>query len=87
MRHKQLILALFAVASAALLSGCLVASHTANGKSHTDILGGMIVVEDAAFEKESPASFPLNTDYPPPGSDLSGDRVSLLWGLITYQNQ
>jgi hypothetical protein len=87
MRHKQLILALFAAASTALLSGCVVASHTANGKSHTDILGGMIVLEEGAFEKQPEAAFPLNTDYPPPGSDLSGDRVSLLWGLISYRNQ
>lgn len=87
MRQKQLILALIAAAATSLLSGCISASHTANGKSHTDILGGMIVIEDAAFEKQPVSGLPLNTSYPSPGSDLSGDRVSFLWGLISYRDQ
>jgi hypothetical protein len=87
MRHKQLILALFAAALTCFLSGCVVASNSANGKSHTEILGGLLTIEDEAYEKEPIAGFALNTDHPPPGSDLSGDRISILWGLISYRDQ
>ena len=87
MRHKQVILALFAAATTSLLSGCIVASHSANGKSNTEILGGLIAIEEEAFEKEPVAGFALNTAHTPPGSDLSGDRVSFLWGLISYRDQ
>jgi hypothetical protein len=87
MRHKQLILALFAAGVTCLFSGCIIASHSANGKSHTELLGGLVSIEDEAFEKEPIAGFALNTEHPPPGSDLSGDRISFLWGLISYLDQ
>jgi hypothetical protein len=86
MRPSRVFLAVLVAASAGLFfSGC--ASHTANGKNHTVVLGGLYETQEGAYEKQPAASLPVNGDKPAPGSKLTGNRVSILWGLITYRDQ
>jgi hypothetical protein len=85
MKLRTLILALVAIFAAALASGC--ATHTANKKTHTVVLGGLLEIEDGAYEATPAATLPLNTEEPLPGSNLTGNKVSILWGLFSYRDQ
>jgi hypothetical protein len=87
MNLRKLVLISLAGIAAALLSGCVAASHTTNGKGHTVILGGLVEVKDGAFEAQPAATLALNTDTPAPGSKLSGNKISVLWGLFSYRDQ
>ena len=66
-------------------SGC--STHTANGKSSTILLGGLYESREGAFEKQSHNSFPINGERESPSSRLTGNKVSILWGLVTYVDQ
>ena len=66
-------------------SGC--STHTANGKSSTVLLGGLYESREGAFEKQSHNSFPINGERESPSSRLTGNKVSILWGLVTYVDQ
>lgn len=87
MNLRKLALLSLAGIFAALLSGCVAASHNVNGRNHTVVLGGLVEVKEGAYEAASPNTLALNTDKPMPGSRLSGNKVSLFWGLISYRDQ
>jgi hypothetical protein len=77
--------ALLLALASSLFTGC--ASHTANGKNHTVVLGGLYESHEGAYSQQTAAGIPVNSDKPLPGSDLSGNKVSILWGLFTYRDQ
>ena len=83
--HSRVIVLSTLVAVGAALTGC--ATHSANGKRHTVLLGGLVEVKEGGYDKPSPFSFPVNSEKPMPGSKLTGNKVSLLWGTISYQDQ
>ena len=66
-------------------SGC--STHTANGRSQTVVLGGLYESREGAYEKQSLTSIPMNTDRPGPASRLTGNKVTILWGLVSYVDQ
>jgi len=66
-------------------SGC--STHTSNGRSETVILGGLYESREGAYEKQSVTSIPTNTERPGPASRLTGNKVTILWGLISYVDQ
>jgi hypothetical protein len=76
---------LIAVLSLGFFSGC--ASHSAQGKSETIILGGLLEVNKGTYDRQGPLTVPINMDEAMPGSELPGNNVSILWGLISYTNQ
>lgn len=78
------LLALFA-GLALMGSGC--STHTSMGKKETVVLGGLYESREGAYEKQSPNSFPINQERETPSSRLTGNQVSILWGLITYADQ
>jgi hypothetical protein len=82
---RALLLLSLLSALAAVGSGC--SHHSANGKSETVVLGGLYESREGAFEKQSLTSFPTNTDRPGPASRLTGNKVTILWGLISYADQ
>ena len=85
MRLSKLLPLLVVTVGAAFAAGC--ASHTANNKNHTVILGGLYESHEGAYDAPKPSEFPINSDKPDPGSKLTGNKVSILWGLITYRDQ
>jgi hypothetical protein len=87
MKLRHLVLLPIAGAALLLCSGCVFAHHTTNGRHHTVILGGLVEVKEGAYEATPASTLPLNTEKPPPGSSLNGNKVSVLWGLISYRNQ
>ena len=82
---KLLPLVFLAVLSISFFSGC--ASHSANGKSETIVLGGLFEVKSGTYDKQGPLTLPINGEDASPGSNLPGSKVSILWGLISYTNQ
>ena len=85
MKLRTLALASATMLAAVLVSGC--ATHTANNKTHTVILGGFVDIQEGAYEQTPASSLPLNSDKPMPGSELTGNKVSVLWGLFSYRDQ
>lgn len=70
--------------AAALVSGCK--SHSSQiGAKETNILG-IVKVEKAVYAHTPPTTIALNTNELFSRQDISGDRVTLLWGLITLQD-
>jgi hypothetical protein len=85
MKFSKIVPFLVAATAAGFLSGC--ATHTANGKSHTVLLGGLVETQDGAYEAEPISTLPLNTEKPLPGAKMNGNKVSILWGLVSYRDQ
>ncbi len=78
------LLAFFAVLS---LVGTGCSTHSSMGKSETVVLGGLYESREGAYEKQSVNSFPINGERASPSSRLTGNQVSILWGLISYTDQ
>lgn len=85
MNTRKLALLCIGILGAVLSSGC--ATHTANNRTHTVVLGGLFELHEGAFEQQPANTLPLNMDQPYPGSRLTGTKVSLLWGLMSYRDQ
>lgn len=85
MKIRQIVPLVVVAAAAGFLSGC--ATHTANGKNHTVVLGGLIESHEGAYEAESVNTIPVNTEKPLPGAKMNGNKVSILWGLVSYRDQ
>jgi len=88
MRMHKILIILSAMAAGAFFSGCTTGSHTtADGRNHTVLLGGLYESHDGAYESEPAATLPLNGDKPNPGSRLTGNKTSFLWGLVSFRDQ
>jgi hypothetical protein len=85
MKIRKIVPLLVAAAAAGFLSGC--ATHTANGKNHTVVLGGLIESREGAYEAEPVSTAPINGEKPLPGAKMNGNKISILWGLVSYRDQ
>lgn len=87
MNLRKLALLLSATAAAVLFTGCTSTHTTADGNTHTLVLGGLYESQQGAYQKQPKSTLPINGDNPAPGSKLSGTYHSFLWGLVTYRDQ
>ncbi|MFT4901935.1 MAG: hypothetical protein ACI81V_001215 [Lentimonas sp.] len=83
MRLKFITL-LFIAASAFIFSGCQ-SNHARMGPQGSNLLG-IVKVEKAAYTATSPTTFAIASDELYDRRDVSGDKVTLLWGLITLKD-
>lgn len=67
------------------LGGC--ATHTtASGGRETSVLGGAVTVATQSFQPPPPATLNVDTSKMIGNGVPSGNKVSLLWGLITLHD-
>jgi hypothetical protein len=79
------ILALLSLSSAALVfTGCDGGSAQM-GSKEANVLG-IAKVEKEVYSPTSPATFEVSTDELYTRENYSGDKVTLLWGLITLKD-
>lgn len=80
-------LSLAAVVSSVLFlaSGC--ATHTtASGGRETTVLGGAVTVSTNSFQPPTPATLEVDTTKIVGNGNPSGNKTTLLWGLITLHD-
>jgi hypothetical protein len=66
-------------------SGC--ATHTtSSGGRETNVLGGVVTVATNSFQPPTPATVDVDTSKIVGRGDPSGNKVTLLWGLITLHD-
>lgn len=71
-------LALFGFAA-----GC-ASKPTEFGKRRVSVLGGLVETETQSYQEPGPLTPAVKSSEVDPGAELTGDRVSLFWGLFTY---
>lgn len=80
MKYKKFSLLLLFVVSLSVLSGC----QTQRGdRSYTNFLG-IYKKETNAYTVVPESTLAIRKVDIDPGAEYSGDRTSLLWGLVTY---
>lgn len=83
-RRRRTVL-LFSAAIFASLGGC--ATHTtASGGKETSVLGGAVTVATQSFQPPAPTTLDVDTSKMIGNGTPSGNKVSLLWGLITLRD-
>lgn len=86
MRPSKVLLATLALASIGLLfSGC--STPSAGRAGDTIVLGGLYASQPGAFDQQTATGIPVNSDEPSRNKRMSGDKVSILWGLFTSRDQ
>lgn len=84
MRRRRAVL-LFSAGILSGLGGC--ATHTtASGGKETSVLGGAVTVATHSFQPPPPATLNVDTSRMIGNGTPSGNKVSLLWGLITLHD-
>lgn len=79
-------LALAVLATLALLaSGCATRTTTSGGKE-TNLLGGAFVMTTDSFQPVNPATVNTNTSSLSGKNGPSGRKVSVLWGLLSFND-
>ncbi len=79
------ILALLSIAASAFLfSGC-DGGHAQMGPEETNVLG-IAKIEKESYAPTGPATFAISTDELYTRKNFSGDKVTLLWGLVTLKD-
>jgi hypothetical protein len=78
-------LALAAIACGLVLSGCATRT-TAGGGRETTVLGGAVTVASKSFQPTNPATVDADTSKIVGRNGPSGEKVTLLWGLITLHD-
>lgn len=68
-----------------LTSGCATQT-TSSGGRETNILGGAVTVESNSFQPPTPTTINTDTSKLVGRHGPSGKRVSLLWGLLTFND-
>ncbi|NCG09224.1 MAG: hypothetical protein GWO81_06610 [Verrucomicrobia bacterium] len=79
-RHLTPILALAALA----FSGCALNSD-AEGNKQVNLLGA-VKYEQASFEHTKPTTVAVSTKEIVPRKGYTGDKLTLLWGLVTLKD-
>jgi hypothetical protein len=69
-------------AAALVLAGCSTSSN-AVGQRHLKVLGGAFEVAEKSYMPVDKTSIPISSASDRPSSKLTGQRVSILWGLFT----
>lgn len=73
---------LFVSALVLALAGCSTSSN-AVGQRQLKVLGGAFEVAEKSYMPTEKTSIPISTAADRPSSKLTGQRVSILWGLFT----
>jgi hypothetical protein len=66
-------------------SGCATRT-TSGGGRETSVLAGAVTVSTKSFQPASPNTIDVDTSKIVSGGNPSGGKVTLLWGLITFQD-
>lgn len=82
---KQKLLLTTAVASLLFGSGCATRT-TASGGRETTLLGGALTVSTASFQPPTPATLDVDTSKLASKGNPTGNKTTLLWGLITLHD-
>ncbi len=78
-------LLLCATLGTVLISGC--ATHrTSSGGRETNVLGGAVTVATNSFQPPTPATINTDTSEIVGRGNPSGRKVSLFWGLLTFND-
>jgi hypothetical protein len=70
--------------AALTFSGCGLKSD-AEGKKQLNLLG-VVKYEQASYQQTGPTTLPLASEEFTEQNSFSGDKVTLLWGLITLKD-
>lgn len=81
---KNLILSL-TLACAAFFAGCQSSPSAYHSPKTTNFLG-IVEFEDSAYSQSGPATFEVKTDELVTKDNYSGNKLKLLWGLITISD-
>ncbi|MGB0344292.1 MAG: hypothetical protein ACPGGJ_02765 [Coraliomargarita sp.] len=75
------------LAASALFSGCGSndTGKTTLGKSETNVLG-IYKTEKADYSPSGVNTFGMSSDEVSPRANYSGDKTTLLWGLVTLKD-
>ncbi|HKK18843.1 MAG TPA: hypothetical protein VJ952_09210 [Opitutales bacterium] len=84
MRIKSVILLAFSIVALGLLSGC-DRGQAQMGKREANLLG-VAKVERESYGHTGPNTFAVHTDELYKRKNFSGDKVTLLWGLVTLKD-
>lgn len=76
-RYLTILLALTAL----VFSGCNI-NPTAAGSQEVNLLG-VVQYEQASYEETNPSTLAVSTSEIVSQKNYSGDKLSLLWGLVT----
>lgn len=68
-----------------LLSGCATKT-TAGGGRETNVLGGAVAVSTGSFQPTNAATIDADTSKIVGRGNPSGNKVTILWGLITLHD-
>jgi hypothetical protein len=74
-----------ALALLAFASGCAT-RNTSSGGRETTVLGGAVTVSTASFQPTTPTTIDADTSKIVGRNGPSGNKVSLLWGLLTLHD-
>ena len=80
LRHITPVCALAAL----VLTGCSL-NPDADGSKRVGLLG-IFEYEQASYQKVSPTTLAVASDEVAPQKEYSGDKLTLLWGLITIND-
>jgi len=87
MRGITKLLSLAALTSALMLTGCATRTQHAEVYQNPNAnFLGIIKVEPGSFEQAYSSPIQVSSDELIPTNNFSGDRVTLLWGLITIKD-
>lgn len=84
MKFKRLFLA-FAALCSVLASGCAT-RNTSSGGRETNLLGGALTVATDSFQPTNPATINVDTSKLVGSDGPSGKKVTVLWGLLTFND-
>lgn len=73
------------LAAALFASGC-ASRNTASGGKETTVLGGAVSVTSDSFQPVTAATVNTDTSKIAGKNGPSGKRVSLFWGLLTFND-
>lgn len=73
------------VALVCFASGCAT-RNTMSGGKETSVLGGAVTVASNSFQPPNPATIDTDTSKIVGKNGPSGKRVSLFWGLLTFND-
>lgn len=75
-----------AAACAALLTSGCATKTTASGGRETNVLGGAVTVATNSFQPPTPATLDTDVSKIAGKNGPSGKKVSLFWGLLTFND-
>lgn len=84
MKSKSLLLAL-ALLVPVLVTGCAT-RNTSSGGRETHVLGGAVTVATDSFQPTNPATINVDTSKLVGSDGPSGKKVTVLWGLLTFND-